>query len=327
MQITISLSCCKYPAGNKIPILWRENLQPLMELLQSLATGVRATVQNEAGEPLRDAKVQIGSIIYKVSKNMGYFLLTLLPGDYKLMFSSEGFESQIVTLHVNDNELSNLKVILKRSASSAPTKSISVYIPPSEIGVILKNLNSQYPQISEFKSVGRTSTGNEVNSFRISVSKQDKITKPSIVFFSGIGPGDPLTSKVLIYLATHILDNHERSKRIANLLEKVDVYFLPKVYSSAENNPSCLGVSKNDLRFVDPLNKDAQIIVDWLEDINPILSVNLKTGARKVSIPSSNEQSEDFFKELEANYKKFNPLMNSKCEEKGKIIKDVRFKL
>lgn len=275
-------------------------------------------MQNEAGEPLRNAKVQIGAKTYKVSKNMAYFLVTLLPGDYKMIFSSEGYEMQTVALHVNDNEVSNLKVILKQSELSTSIKSSADV--PSETALILKNLNAQYPAITEYKSIGRTAAGNQVNSFRISVSKQDKITKPSIAFFSGIGLGDPLTSKVLTYLATHILDNREKSKRIANFLEKVDLYFIPEVYSAAEKKPSCSGVSENDLRFVDPLNKDAQMIVDWLGEVNPILSVNLKTGARKVNIPSSNEQSEEFLKELETDYNRNNPSMNSKCKEKGEII-------
>ncbi|XP_033217593.1 carboxypeptidase D-like isoform X2 [Belonocnema kinseyi] len=318
--ITISLSCCKYPPGNTIPILWRENLQPLMELLQSLVTGVRAIVQNKAGEPLRNAKVQIGDETYKVSKNMAYFLLTLLPGDYTLIFSSEGYEKQTVALHVNDNEVSNLKVILKQSALSTSTKSSADI--PSETAVILKSLNAQYPRITEYKSIGRTSAGNQMNSFRISVSKQDKITKPSIAFFSGIGPGDPLTSKVLTYLATYILENREKSKRMTNFLQKVDLYFLPEVYYIAEKKPSCSGVSENDLRFADPLNKDAQMIIDWLGEVNPILSVNLKTGDRKINIPSSNE-SEEILKDLASDYNKHNPAMNSKCTEKESNNQDA----
>ena len=295
-----------------------------MELLQSLVTGVRATVINQDGEPLRDAKVQVGSKIYNVTKNMAYFFLTLIPGDYKLMFSSKGYEPQVVAFNVKKDEIKDLSVVLKRSVSSDLNTDD---ILPNKTIETLMNLNSHYSQISEFQYIGRSLSGNRISSFKISSHKNNQFSKPSIAFLSGIGPGDPLTSKILISLASYILVNHDRRRKITSLLEKVDLYFLPVVHSSPEEKRTCSVHSDMDLKFSEPLNKDARIVVNWLQDVNPILTVNLKTGSRKIKIPPSDEKTEEFLQNLKSNYRKYNPIMNStqvkNCDEGKKLLRGL----
>lgn len=314
--MTIPLSCCKYPAKDDVFPLWRENLPPLKELLLSLTTGIRALVTNEAGDPLRNAKVQIESTIYNVSKNMAYFLLTLTPGDYKFTFSCEGYESVILSVHINEHVMSDFNVILKQSKSAKNFDQLRL----SESSEYFKVLNANYMQITELKSIGKSSTGNIVVSLRISSQKGGKFEKPSLVFMSGIGAGDPLTSKILTTLATYILKQQERSKRIRSILEKVDLYFVPEIYSN-NGKKACSTKSENDGKFNEPLAHDEQMLVNWFEEINPILTVNLKTGARTLQTSSKAQEFETFLNDLVNEYKKYNPMMDSqksKCEEKGK---------
>lgn len=247
---------------------------------------------------------------------MAYLVLTLTPGDYKFTFSCPGYESVIVAVHVNEHEMSDFNIILKQSVSSDKNE-----VTLSESNRILKVLNSEYMQISELKSIGKTSTGNVLTSLRISSQKHSKFEKPSLVFLSGIGTGDPLTSKVLVSLASHILKNQEKSKRIKSLLDKVDFYFVPEIHSVNETK-TCSKNSKRDPKFIEPLDNDEKMLVNWLEEINPLLTVNLRTGARTIQTPLNAREFEEFLKDLESEYKKFNPLMNppnSKCQD-GEIL-------
>ncbi|KYN37346.1 Carboxypeptidase D [Trachymyrmex septentrionalis] len=77
--MSISLSCCKYPPADSISVIWRENLQSLMELVQSLTTGIRVMITDKYDIPLREANVEIGRRTYGVSHNMAYFKMILVP--------------------------------------------------------------------------------------------------------------------------------------------------------------------------------------------------------------------------------------------------------
>ncbi|KZC10088.1 Carboxypeptidase D [Dufourea novaeangliae] len=106
--MSINLACCKYPPAESIPNIWREHLLPLMQLIRSLTTGIRAVVTGVDNIPLREAVIKIGTKQYEVSKNMAYFKIILLPD------SEPNVVNQILTdLNNKYSELSILHTIGK----------------------------------------------------------------------------------------------------------------------------------------------------------------------------------------------------------------------
>ena len=40
-QMSAHVSCCKYPEPDKLPGLWRENLEPMMQFMLRASQGMR----------------------------------------------------------------------------------------------------------------------------------------------------------------------------------------------------------------------------------------------------------------------------------------------
>lgn len=110
MEITLELSCCKYPPANELPHFWEENrvvsnlisqlillvennfnyfiyfnVQSLIRFLAEAHRGVHGFVIDENGNPVEKASVRVkGRDISFLTTKYGEFWRILLPGVYKL---------------------------------------------------------------------------------------------------------------------------------------------------------------------------------------------------------------------------------------------------
>ena len=84
-EITLELSCCKYPKSDDLLQLWRDNKNSLIEYLKLANTGLRGVISYEDGEPAQNISIQIDQRepIFKTNRNGEYFKL-LTPGSYNL---------------------------------------------------------------------------------------------------------------------------------------------------------------------------------------------------------------------------------------------------
>ncbi|EZA54200.1 Carboxypeptidase D [Ooceraea biroi] len=174
--IAISLSCCKYPPADSIPVIWRENLQGLVTLLQSLTTGVRAMVSDAQGNPLREATVKVGEKSYRVSNNMAYFKIILVPGDNVTQLNNQHEKLSTKLNHANQ---------------------------------VLSALSIKHARRTTLHTIGRTAKGSEIMCLEIgSDNDQKRVGRPSLIFSVGIGGkrGHPLTDYVYFNTSTLMMD-------------------------------------------------------------------------------------------------------------------------
>lgn len=99
MEVTVEVSCCKYPSASNLDEIWLENKQSLVEYLKQANTGVRGIVRFENGQQVGNLTIKIDERqpYFKTNKNGEYYRI-LLPGSYKmsLMFECESvFETSI----------------------------------------------------------------------------------------------------------------------------------------------------------------------------------------------------------------------------------------
>lgn len=327
--VSLSLSCCKYPAAEKIPNIWRSNLLPLKELLFDLTTGIRAEVINSHGEAVRGTVVKIGTQVYSVTKNMAYFIKIILPGRYSLTFECNGYESKTVMVEVKQHEITDLKVELKQLSTLKaitgiiePITSSSNNIPAdnNEVNRLMDNLNGKYPKISDLHTVGITSSGLKILALEIGIKNQTIVQNPAIVFTAGINNGAPVTSEILLKLAENLLIN-QKELRINNILKKFTIFIAPNLNPDNNTNITCL-INNKSMEFpIDQfMSTDAAMIVEWLKHINAILAINLNTGSRHVEIPFGSTSSkteiyttddEEILRHLASTYTKNHPSMSS----------------
>lgn len=85
LEVTIELTCCKYPSANTLTQLWSDNKKALIEYMKLANTGVKGTVKFFNNEPAARLSIQINSInpIFKVSDNGEYYRI-LESGTYNI---------------------------------------------------------------------------------------------------------------------------------------------------------------------------------------------------------------------------------------------------
>lgn len=90
-EITIEISCRKFPYSSDLPRYWNENRISLMKYLEEVLKGVKGFVKDTAGNPLANATIHVeGDSHDVVSVAAGDYWRLLVPGKYNLTVSKEG---------------------------------------------------------------------------------------------------------------------------------------------------------------------------------------------------------------------------------------------
>ena len=85
MEITLELSCCKYPHRGELPRFWSDNRKSLLVYLAQVHRGVRGLIMDVNGNlvPRASLKIRGRTVSFRSSKRGEYWRL-LLPGVYTL---------------------------------------------------------------------------------------------------------------------------------------------------------------------------------------------------------------------------------------------------
>merc|ERR1712203_86812 len=89
-ELTIELSCCKYPPSEELQTQWNYNKEALLSFLEVVQAGVRGIVTDEKGEPLPNANIEISGISEKnvTTSYFGEYWRLLAPGNYCIRATS-----------------------------------------------------------------------------------------------------------------------------------------------------------------------------------------------------------------------------------------------
>ncbi|MBN3280823.1 CBPM Carboxypeptidase, partial [Polyodon spathula] len=102
-EITLELSCCKYPPADQLAGFWQENRAALLAYMQQVHLGVKGQVLDVDGNPIPSAVVEVQGrnniCPYKTNKHGEYYRL-LLPGTYTFVVTVPGSEPMKKTLQI-----------------------------------------------------------------------------------------------------------------------------------------------------------------------------------------------------------------------------------
>jgi len=102
MEITVELSCCKYPMETTLQGHWEDNKESLLGYIEAVQSGVRGIVTSDSGEPVANANIEVAGIGKNITTTyIGEYWRLLSPGKYCIRASSP--ESRIVTNWVQIN--------------------------------------------------------------------------------------------------------------------------------------------------------------------------------------------------------------------------------
>lgn len=101
MEITLEISCCKYPRSHRLPQFWADNKQSLLKYLGEAHQGVWGVVSDSNNNPLNNASVKVkGRKFGSKTTTRGEYWRILLPGTYSVQVTADGYEPAEVSVRV-----------------------------------------------------------------------------------------------------------------------------------------------------------------------------------------------------------------------------------
>ena len=78
MEVTLELSCCKYPPSDELPQFWDDNRASLLQFLGEAHRGVKGFVKDENAIPIEGAAMKVWIIAGRIDR----FVLVLRTVKY-----------------------------------------------------------------------------------------------------------------------------------------------------------------------------------------------------------------------------------------------------
>lgn len=100
-EITVEQGCVKFPKSSELEKIWNENKDALLAFVQQVHNGVRGFVKNTAGVGIKDAIIAVHGINHTVtSAKDGDYWRLLIPGNYSIVVTAEGYNSSVSEVSV-----------------------------------------------------------------------------------------------------------------------------------------------------------------------------------------------------------------------------------
>ncbi|KAG1677167.1 Carboxypeptidase D [Nymphon striatum] len=150
-EITLYLTCCKYPLAGNLSQEWTKNKAPLIGFMKKVHMGVKGTIlDDESNDPVEQCVVSVEGIAHHtVSNERGEYWRLLVPGTYKINFHHPAYaKNEISDIQVNDDGAVVVQVRLKRSTGT----SVPSYQSATASNSVTNNLSSTTSSPEEVSS-------------------------------------------------------------------------------------------------------------------------------------------------------------------------------
>lgn len=187
-EITLELSCCKYPFAGQLKTEWENNRDALINYIYQVHIGVKGFVTTNKsndrimgsiynkesgidGIPLQDAVISVEGISHDITtSHFGDYWRLLMPGTYKLTAKANGYKSQTKTIEVVASSVAVLNFTLEIEQPSGTIKNIEDKV---------SNLNQDNNFIKKKKDQNLEDLVTKIN-LLLYPEKRDEIFKNSI---------------------------------------------------------------------------------------------------------------------------------------------------
>ncbi|XP_062537827.1 carboxypeptidase D-like isoform X4 [Armigeres subalbatus] len=116
MEITLEVSCCKFPPAYELRKYWDDNQLSMIKFLAEAHRGVQGFVMDPNGGPIERAQLKIkGRDVGFSTTKYGEFWRILMPGVYKLEVFADGFVPRDVDFMVVEQHPTLLNVTMQPS--------------------------------------------------------------------------------------------------------------------------------------------------------------------------------------------------------------------
>lgn len=255
-EITMELSCCKYPKAKELQREWDLNRESLMQFMEATHAGVHGAVLDaQTHEPVAQAIIQVEEIDHNItSTRLGQYWRLLSPGQYKIRAVAYGYEpSPFIAVDVNKSGTREaldfqLHRLSSRAAVMLPVDSITdndsssislgsdgfltppdyVYHDYEELRSLMAFYAHKYPNLTRLYSIGKSVEDRDLWVIEISDNPgTHELLEPEFKYIANMHGNEAVGREMLLLLIKSLLEGYGIDQRITKLVDSTRIHIMP----------------------------------------------------------------------------------------------------
>lgn len=323
-EITVELSCIKYPSASTLRSEWTDNRESLLLYMEEVHKGIKGFVYDEEGNGIPNATVSIRRINHDVltAANGDYWRL-LVPGTYTVTAHALGFEAEThADVVVSDGPPTSLLFRLKRASLDDDTEEETPidgrHFEPSlfrhhrydALTSFLREHANKFPDITRLYSVGQSVKGHDLWVLEISDHPgKHEPGEPEFKYVGNMHGNEVVGREMLLLLIQYLLENYGHDDQLTKLVDTTRIHIMPTMnpdgYEIAHEGDVSSVVGRANAHRVDlnrnfpslfhrPLHSpepETKAVMQWFDDYPFVLSANLHGGSVVANYPYDDSPS------------------------------------
>uniref|UniRef100_A0A8D8VKY4 Carboxypeptidase D n=2 Tax=Cacopsylla melanoneura TaxID=428564 RepID=A0A8D8VKY4_9HEMI len=282
-EVTFELSCCKFPPADQMPKFWKDNKESLLAFIEQSHIGIKGLVTDTNGKPIPGANISVQGISHPiVGTNRGEYWRLLLPGNYRVIVTANGYENAIKDVTVGnetmkptrvDFQLSPVQTVAVTQTTPSPIletveKDSHGFIIPQEFShhnyeqmkAELEHIGKNYPNLTRLYTIGQSVEKREL--WVLEISTHPGVHRPGVPEFKYVANmhgNEVVGRELLLLLAQYLCQNYKIDDRVTHMLQTTRIHLMPSMnpdgYERSHVGDRSSGLGRENAHKVD-LNRN-----------------------------------------------------------------------
>ncbi|XP_021093800.1 carboxypeptidase D isoform X2 [Heterocephalus glaber] len=291
-EITLELSCCKYPPASQLRQEWENNRESLITLIEKVHIGIKGFIKDSVtGSGLENATISVAGINHNITTGrFGDFHRLLVPGIYNLTALSTGYMPLTINnIIVKEGPATEVDFSLRPTTTSVVPDTTEVLattstvilpnIPPGtssshqpiqpkdfhhhhfpDMEIFLRKFANDYPNITHLYSLGKSVESREL--YVMEISDNPGVHEPGEPEFKYIGNmhgNEVVGRELLLNLIEYLCKNFGTDSEVTDLVRSTRIHLMPSMnpdgYEKSQEGDAVSVIGRNNSNNFD-LNRN-----------------------------------------------------------------------
>uniref|UniRef100_A0A4W3IJ27 Carboxypeptidase D, a n=1 Tax=Callorhinchus milii TaxID=7868 RepID=A0A4W3IJ27_CALMI len=262
-EITLELTCCKYPPANTLAEEWKNNRESLLTLLEKVHIGIAGFVNNgQLGQGISNAVIAVDGIDHNITTgDFGDFHRLLVPGVYNISADAPGYIPATINVEVREGPATQVNFTLQPMVTAGnhpvettitvatstmfgietPTTKDKLQPIPKEpetsrhhnyadMAIFLRKYSTEYREITRLYSVGKSVEKRELYVMEISDKPGiHELGEPEFKYIGNMHGNEVLGRELLLNLIEYLCKNYGTDLEATTLVNNTRIHIMPSM--------------------------------------------------------------------------------------------------
>ncbi|KAK2525433.1 carboxypeptidase D [Columba livia] len=267
-EITLELSCCKYPPTSELQQEWENNRESLLTFIEKVHIGVKGFVRDAVtGDGLENATIVVAGIAHNITAGkFGDYHRLLVPGTYNVTAVVMGYTPVTKeNIEVKEGAATEMDFFLQPvvmplglnvtqfTATPAPVSTVTPTPVPAEapsptslhqpiqpvdfrhhhfsdMEIFLRRYASEYPNITRLYSVGKSVELRELYVMEISDNPGNhEPGEPEFKYIGNMHGNEVVGRELLLNLIEYLCKNFGTDPEVTDLVQSTRIHIMPSM--------------------------------------------------------------------------------------------------